>query len=174
MRKWGSRQLEAVARGNGRETRAFVQEFERPVFAVLSRTFPGQRELVEDLAQETFFRAFRALPRFDPDGRASLSTWLLTIASRLAIDEMRKRSRRPTLEVVSDDVADRSHEDDAIAVHQAIMSLTPESRLVVALRLVHGWSEREVAEALEIEPGTVKSRLSRARSRLREVLGAAS
>lgn len=70
--------------------RAFVVRYERPVFALLSRLMGRGRE-VEDLAQETFLRAFRALPGFDPDGPARVSTWLLTIATRLALDARKKR-----------------------------------------------------------------------------------
>src|SRR5512143_4044866 len=65
--------------------RALVARYERPVFALLSRIV-GRGPEVEDLAQETFLRAHRALPRFDLDGPARVSTWLLTIATRLALD----------------------------------------------------------------------------------------
>src|SRR5688572_20895901 len=69
--------------------RAFVEHHQRAVFALLSRII-GQRPEVEDLAQETFLRAIRALPGFEVDGAARLSTWLLTIATRLALDVCRK------------------------------------------------------------------------------------
>src|ERR1043166_8195800 len=65
--------------------RAFVVRYERMVFARLSRMI-GRGSEVEDLAQETFVRAFRAFPDFDPSGPAKVSTWLLTIATRLALD----------------------------------------------------------------------------------------
>src|SRR5262245_52508694 len=68
--------------------RAFVERYQRPVFALLSRML-GRVPEVEDLAQETFLRAFRALPSFDPHGTARPSTWLLTIATRLALDGYR-------------------------------------------------------------------------------------
>ena len=71
--------------------RAFVVRYERMVFALLSRML-GHGPEVEDLAQETFVRAYRAFPEFDPQGPAKVSTWLLTIATRLALDS-RKRKR---------------------------------------------------------------------------------
>src|SRR4051812_6236689 len=70
--------------------RAFVVRHERMVFALLSRML-GHGAEVEDLAQETFVRAFRAFPSFDPMGPAKVSTWLLTIAVRLALDSRKKR-----------------------------------------------------------------------------------
>jgi RNA polymerase sigma-70 factor (ECF subfamily) len=65
--------------------RAFVSTYERAVFALLSRVL-GRGPHVEDLAQETFLRAYRAFPRFDVDVEARPSTWLLTIAVRLALN----------------------------------------------------------------------------------------
>src|SRR5262245_57070430 len=71
--------------------RAFVVRYQAPVFALLSRML-GHGPLVEDLAQETFLRAFRAFPTFSLDGAAKPSTWLLTIATRLALDARKRRS----------------------------------------------------------------------------------
>src|SRR4051812_25180267 len=70
--------------------RAFVVRYERMVFALLSRML-GHGSEVEDLAQETFVRAYRAFPDFDPAGAAKPSTWLLTIATRLALDARKKK-----------------------------------------------------------------------------------
>src|SRR3954471_5738975 len=70
--------------------RAFVVRYERMVFALLSRML-GHGPEVEDLAQETFVRAYRAFPEFDLAGAAKPSTWLLTIATRLALDARKKK-----------------------------------------------------------------------------------
>src|SRR5262249_11272368 len=82
--------------GEAAALRLFVTRYQRPVFALLSRLM-GRGPHVEDLAQETFLRAFRALAGFDPDGSARPSTWLLTIATRLALDskKMRRLEARP-------------------------------------------------------------------------------
>src|SRR5215470_592892 len=95
----GSRELDDVTlaraqRGEAAAWRALVEHYQRAVFALLSRMLApsGRAALVEDLAQETFLRAFRALPAFDRGGRARLSTWILTIATRLGIDELRRRA----------------------------------------------------------------------------------
>src|SRR3954453_1487334 len=74
--------------------RAFVVRYERMVFALLSRMLGAGPE-VEDLAQETFVRAYRAFPDFDPNGPAKASTWLLTIATRLALDSKKKKKLEP-------------------------------------------------------------------------------
>src|SRR5215510_2031042 len=71
--------------------RAFVVRYERMVFALLSRMLGPLGGEVEDLAQETFVRAYRAFPNFDLDGAAKVSTWLLTIATRLALDARKKK-----------------------------------------------------------------------------------
>src|SRR5215212_6900726 len=70
--------------------RAFVVRYERMVFALLSRML-GHGPEVEDLAQEAFVRAYRAFPDFDPKGAAKPSTWLLTIATRLALDARKRK-----------------------------------------------------------------------------------
>lgn len=95
----GARELDDVtlARAKlGQEAacRTLVQCYQRPIFALLTRMLVGRGHdvTIEDLAQECFLRVFRGLPNFRPDGRAKLSTWILTIATRLALDELRRRS----------------------------------------------------------------------------------
>src|SRR4051812_809985 len=70
--------------------RAFVVRYQRAVFACLSRML-GRGPHVEDLAQEVFLRAYRAMPGFDVDAAAKPSTWLLTIATRAALDARKRR-----------------------------------------------------------------------------------
>src|SRR6266545_4687334 len=89
--------LERCKRRDPVAFRAFVGRYERPVFALLSRML-GCGPHVEDLAQEVFLRAFRAFPRFDVAARAKPSTWLLTIATRLALDA-KKRATLATVPI---------------------------------------------------------------------------
>src|SRR5438105_4102458 len=78
--------LGRARRGDQAAARALVLRYQGAVFTVLSRILgPSRRGLVPDLAQETFLRVFRGLPAFVSDQRARLSTWILTIATRLAI-----------------------------------------------------------------------------------------
>jgi RNA polymerase sigma-70 factor (ECF subfamily) len=167
-------------RGDRRARRALVERYQRPVIALVSRLLRGQADpaLVEDVAQETFLRVFRALPSFDRNGPARLSTWILTIASHRTIDELRKRrietrSFDPSShEVPSVDRADTVAERLRLSrvITDAIEGLSPEYRAAFVLREYHGLEYAEIAESLDIDLGTVKSRLNRARSRLRQAL----
>jgi RNA polymerase sigma-70 factor, ECF subfamily len=165
--------LARAQRGDDAACRALVERYQRPVFALLGRMCGCER--AEDLAQETFLRVFAALARFDQAGPARLSTWIITIATRLALDELR---RRPLRTVELDDRlaspirADESAERRAlrVALRRAIAELGPDQRAVVLLREVHGLEYEAIARALEIDLGTVKSRLARARAALRTAL----
>lgn len=170
--------LERARRGENKACVSLVERYQRPVFALMTRML-GSRDqgLVDDLAQETFLRVFRELPRFRRSGPARLSTWILTIASRLAIDEIRRRQRRPpTVESDLDHVATAGAENLAErrllgeALCRAVAKLPEEQRAVFLLRAYHDLDYTEIAEALECDLGTVKSRLSRARAKLREAL----
>ncbi len=170
--------LARAAAGEPQACRLLIRRYQRPVGALLRRMLgpAGMDDLAEDLAQETFLRAFRALPRFDPAGPARLSTWLLRIAARLAINELERR--RPRLAaVLCDTLADEGGADAlarrrriASAIQQAVTELPPAFRAAFILREYHGLEYAEIAEALDLDVGTVRSRLHRARHRLRVTL----
>jgi RNA polymerase sigma-70 factor (ECF subfamily) len=161
--------------GDRQASDALVERYQVRVFALLARMITGLgRGVVEDLAQDTFLRVFRHLKKFRTDGPARLSTWILTIAARLAIDELRRRRPTPVAEL---DPAGASRADDnlsrrqiASAIELALADLSPELRAAFLLRELHGLEYAEIAESLGIEIGTVKSRLARARTALRERL----
>jgi len=169
--------INGAARGERDASKRFVEVYQARVFALVSRMLAGRgRAVVEDVAQETFLQAFQRLRSFDARGTAKLSTWLLTIAARRAIDELRKQ--RPVL-LAEIDVANAtgSRADDravrrelVAAIESALRELTPELRAAFLLREYHGLEYSEIASALDIDIGTVKSRLSRARAALRERL----
>jgi RNA polymerase sigma-70 factor (ECF subfamily) len=131
---------------------------------------------VEDLAQEVFLRAFRALPSFDPDGAARPSTWLLTIATRVALDRFRQRSRERTVVVELETATSASPERDLEqaelrrAIAQALDTLPFDQRAAFVLSEFHNLSIAEIARALDTHEGTVKTRLFRARSKLSRAL----
>jgi RNA polymerase sigma-70 factor (ECF subfamily) len=171
--------LARAKRGDSRARRDLVERYQVPVFALLSRMLRTRdRAAVEDLAQETFLRVFVALPRFEPKGPARLSTWVLKIASNLAIDELRKR--RPetvavdasAVQIPAEARADAQAERRLLAavLERAVDELPPEFRAAFVLREVHQLEYAEIASTLELDLGTVKSRLSRARKRLRVLL----
>lgn len=156
--------------------RQLVRRHQRQVGGLLRRMLrpDGLDALTEDLAQETFLRAFRALGRFDPDGPATFSTWLLRIASRLAINELaRKRPALASAEALgSTTTPETEHRRQrmARAIERAVGELPPPFRAAFVLREYHGLDYAEIAQMLDLELGTVKSRLSRARRMLREQL----
>jgi RNA polymerase sigma-70 factor, ECF subfamily len=179
----GDRELDEVtlARaqiGDRAAQAVLIERYQRPVFALLSRMLGGQRALVEDLAQETFLRVLRSLHGFDRRGPARLSTWILTIATRLALDDLRRRTPRPEDAVVAGStpaVLPRPDQDAnrralALALVRAVESLGTPFRAAFLLREVHGLTYEQIARALDIDPGTVKSRLARARAVLQRAL----
>ena len=171
--------LARAQRGDDRARRDLVDRYQRPVFALLSRMLfkSSQQQALEDLAQETFLRVFKALPGFTRGGPARLSTWILTIATNLAIDHLRKRrvptdtltdAREPAANETSDAEAERHRLAEVL--RRAIDDLTPEYRAAFLLREYHEFEYAEIASTLDIDLGTVKSRLNRARAALRRSL----
>jgi len=128
-----------LRKGDRRAFEELVIAYQHRVFGVAVRML-GSRTEAEEIAQETFLRAHRALPEFR--GEARLSTWLYAI--------------------------ERAELDGAL--RDAIAALPDERRIVVILRDLEGLSYEEIAEALALEPGTVRSRLHRARMDLKAKL----
>ena len=156
--------------------RAFVVRYERMVFALLSRML-GHGAEVEDLAQETFVRAYRAFPEFDLDGPAKPSTWLLTIATRLALDARKKKKLDQT--PLDDDTEGTTGSTPELALERrelgraiadAAQTLPDDQRAALVLAEFHGLSIAEIADALSVPENTAKTRLFRAREKMREAL----
>lgn len=169
--------LRRAQRGEEPAWRALIERYQVPVHAVIWRLLAGRaRHRVEDLVQETFVRVLRALPDFDPTGPASLASWMLTIAARLAINEL----RRPEHAALVDEPASSGERTDAgaerrrlaAAIERGVAALPAAQRAVFVLREYHELEYAEISESLKIDLGTVKSRLSRGRARLRDILKA--
>ncbi|MFL5735212.1 MAG: RNA polymerase sigma factor [Chloroflexia bacterium] len=139
----------------------------------------GDAHEAEDVAQETFIRAFRALDRFDAERSASIRPWLLSIATNLAHN--RRRSIGRYLAALGRFVQSRpeqtasigertSQQWEAETLWRAVKRLKPNEQEVVYMRYFLDLSEAEMAAALGVAPGTVKSRLHRALGRLRSVV----
>jgi RNA polymerase sigma-70 factor (ECF subfamily) len=150
------------------------------VFALVSRMLgPARRHEVEDLAQETFVRAYRAFPDFDPHGPAKVSTWLLTIATRLVLD-VRKRRQIAAVPIVeglegTSSSTPESHlerHELGRAIARAAATLPDDQRAAFVLAELHGLSTAEIATALEVPEATAKTRLFRAREKMRAALSA--
>jgi len=151
--------------------------YQHRVFGVALRML-GNRAEAEDVAQEAFVRAHRALGEFRGD--AKLSTWLYAITSRLCLNRLASGERRMARQ--GEDallrLSDAGPSPDAAlerreletALGRAIAELPEDRRIVVVLRDLEGLSYEEIAQVLELELGTVRSRLHRARAELKEKL----
>jgi RNA polymerase sigma-70 factor, ECF subfamily len=150
--------------------------FRRKVFG-LAYSFLRDREAAEDVTQEVFIKVWRALPGFD--GRASLSTWVYTIARNASLSALRARRVQPSLSdpqvmeavetsqavAAADELAERA------AILRLIDQLPTKQRQVIMLFYMEGESHEEVASLLAMPIGTVKTLLHRARARLGAGLG---
>lgn len=172
--------LARARRGDDAACRAVFRHYQRAVYCLAWRMLGGRANpaLVEDLTQETFLRVFKSLAGFAPDGTARLSTWILTIATRLALNEQRNQRRAivatipAAAEPIADARADETAHRRALAeiLEREIGKLAPDHRAVFLLREYHELDYAEIARVLEIQIGTVQSRLSRARAALRLAL----
>ena len=163
--------LRLAKQGDRAAQRRFINHYASAVFHFLSRM--GLRSAVEDAAQETMVAAIRALPRFDPAGPASLSTWLLTIASRIA----RRCRPRPietlALEPTAPDASPEEHIHAAGLAARAravVDALDPAVRETFVLAEAHGLTSAEIAEVQSVPAATARTRLHRARTRIRTAL----
>lgn len=144
----------------------------------------GDREEAADLAQEAFLKAWQGLPTFQ--GESSFSTWLYRLTSNVCIDALRRNRRRQAVaETVSLDDDDSwiepaDWEGDpqrlleraelSRAVERGLEALPDHFRQVLVLRELSGLSYQEIGTAMELDLGTVKSRIARARVALRKIL----
>jgi len=169
-----------LARLKAGDTKAFeilVMTYQHRVFSIALRML-GSRAEAEDIAQDTFLRAHRAIGDFR--GEARLGTWLYGIASRLCLNRLASAPRR--LERADDaallrlpapaaDAAGALERGElAAALQEAIAELPEERRIVVVLRDLEGLSYEDIAATLGLELGTVRSRLHRARNDLKAKL----
>lgn len=186
----GKTMVTLVERAQAGERRAFgdlVEAHADRIFSYLYHLL-GDREEAEDLAQETFVRAWQSLDRFR--GGAAFSTWLYRIATNLAIDAVRRRRRRGLTEsldapVETDDgevkrqlVGSVAAPDEELVreelqrlVWESIRELPPKLQPVLVLYDFERLSYEDIARVLHIPLGTVKSRLFHARQQLKQILG---
>lgn len=155
---------------------ALVEVYKDRVFALIWRMLLGHRtERAHDLAQDTFVRVLRGLGSFDARGTAKLSTWILTIAMRVVMNERRRVGRdRIELDEPAVDAATVESAHDRVELAEALLAgigaLPDDQRAVFLLREYHELDYAEIAVALAIPENTVRSRLHRARTALREDL----
>jgi RNA polymerase sigma-70 factor (ECF subfamily) len=182
--------VERARQGDKRAFELLVEKYQRRLLRLLSRMVRDPDE-VEDIAQETFIKAYRALPNFRGD--AAFYTWLYRIGVNTAKNYL--SSRNKTMRTVSDQAMDEDDEPDerlvaqdnntpetelvskqiVLAVNEAVDALPEELRSAISLREMEGLSYEEIAELMGCPIGTVRSRIFRAReaiaAKLRPMLG---
>jgi RNA polymerase sigma-70 factor (ECF subfamily) len=171
--------VEQSAQNNTNAFRLLVLRYQRMVFSYLGN-FLLPVQVLEDLAQETFLRAYRNITDFDFEKKASFSTWLITIARNLAINEMAKMSRRKELsgglgdenrggnEKSPQEILEQSRLKSRI--HDAISRLPKKFHTAVILSYFDELSLEEIARIEDCPVGTVKSRVFRGKQILRQFL----
>jgi RNA polymerase sigma-70 factor (ECF subfamily) len=169
--------------------RELIRRYERPIFSLIYRMV-RDRELAEDLSQETFVKALNAIDSYRPEYK--FSSWIFKIANNAAIDHLRKRELDTlSLEGARDAITPERAEATALqikdrgetpleemearelgsAIERAIAALRPEYRSCILLRHVEDRSYEEIAEIMALPLGTVKTYIHRARAELKDALG---
>ena len=165
--------------GEDRAYRFLVERYEERIRNLIHSIF-RDADMVQDLSQEVFLKAYQALPHFRFE--SSFYTWLYRIAVNKSRDELRRRKIRSFLSFQALDNGVRADLEQRLStppqtneyadiVALGLKALPDHQRIVVILKDMEGLSYEEIADVLQIEVGTVKSRLSRARGALRDVLG---
>lgn len=171
--------LQNALKGDEDSFTALVEIHQTHVYNLCYRMLGSPQE-AEDAAQETFWRAYRNLQRYDT--ARPFTTWLLSIAAHYCIDQQRRR-RLPTIEL--DELLDMENftpdpgpspekeaaeKEEIEAVQKQLADLNPNDRAVLVLRYFHEFSEDEICHALSLSKSAVKSRLHRARLHMAEQL----
>ncbi len=169
-------EVEWIQQALGGDDAAFsnlVETYQRPVYNLCYRML-GDAIDAEDAAQETFWRAYQNLKRYDQ--QRSFATWLLSIAAHYCIDQQRKR-RIPILSVdllPEEDAPDPAPNpekvvgelEESFQMRQLLKDLSPQDRAAIILRYWYEFSEEEISRTLSLTVSAVKSRLHRARKAL--------
>jgi len=175
--------LHRIRTGDRHAFAEIVRAYQGPLFGFLGNMGLAQGQ-VEDLAQETFLRAWRHLDRYDP-GLSRFPTWLFTIARRLALNELDRAGHRREQSANDDpwleSACEREQPPETLAtaqrrqaLHAALRQLPVADRSVLALAYLQELDLAEVARIEGCRPGAVKTRLHRARKRLAQLLEASA
>ena len=176
--------IEQVLTGDNDAFGQLVELYQGKVYNLALRMC-GNPDDAFDLAQESFFRAWRGLAGFQQE--SAFSTWLFRLTSNVCLDWLRAKKRRPTVSLTSVEEGDEEAQidvpdpakgpeelviaaEDRAALAKAMNELPVEYREILTLRAINDLSYTEISEILKLPEGTVKSRLSRARLALRNKL----
>ena len=172
--------VQGVRTGDANAFETLVTAYEKTVYNLALRMV-GNPQDAEDMTQEAFLKAYNSLDSFRGDSK--FSVWLYRIVSNVCLDHLRKKNRRSTVslsveddegEEIQLDIPDTALSPEAMleqkltreAVRRGLQSLDEDARQILLLREIQGLSYEEIAQALSLESGTVKSRIFRARKKL--------
>ncbi len=170
--------------GDHQAYRVLVERYEGRIYN-LACSIVGDREAARDAAQTAFIRAYQALPGFRAD--AGFYTWIYRIAVNVCLNAAQKEKRRRDTTSLDDLLESRHFTPEQLwerrtphndferlrlqeSIREVLGRLSPDHRLVIVLKDIEGMSQEEISETLNCSVGTIKSRLSRARARLRDLL----
>lgn len=165
---------ELIARAKAGDRAAMGELYEahaRRVYTVVRRLV-GDEHLAEDLSHEAWVRAFEKLHLFRGD--SAFGTWIYRLATNVALNRLRRSSKRDRVEA-SADLPRVVNAPDDLVVNRRVLSvaldrLPPGYRKVLVLHDIEGWTHEEIAESLNCSAGTSKSQLHKARARMREMI----
>jgi RNA polymerase sigma-70 factor, ECF subfamily len=170
----GERVIDRARRGDQEAFAAVIRHYD-PGLRALAFRLLGDRDVMDDVLQEAYVKAFKGLPRFRGD--AKLGTWLYRIAYNACLDELRRSRRRDDLPL-AEELPSTSLDPGEVAVGReelarALAMLPHDERAAVLLVDAQGFDYRQTSRILGVPEGTIASRLNRARASLRIALGAA-
>ncbi|MFO7588590.1 MAG: sigma-70 family RNA polymerase sigma factor [Gemmatimonadota bacterium] len=169
-----ARLLEAARAGDPSAMEALYAVHAGRVYSVVRRLV-GDDHLAEDVSQDAWVRAFQKLASFRGD--AAFGTWMHRLAVNTALNQLRRRGRRPDVEAAAEPPPSAPDPDETVlnqrVLGQALDRLPEGYRRVLVLHDVEGLTHEEIAERLGVAVGTSKSQLHKARARMRELLAPA-
>ena len=170
--------LPRVARGEGAAVQECIDRYGGLVWSLAKPMLRNAAE-AEDAVQEIFIEIWRCAERFDP-ARGSEATFIATVARRRLLDRLRRKSRQPaTAELLEETVVSAedpaplqtlANSEEAERAVEVLAKLAPEQRRAVELSILHGLTQQQIADTLELPLGTVKTHVRRGLMRMREML----
>lgn len=167
--------LRRAQQGERAALELLVERYHPLVHALVWRMACAQGDShVADLVQDALVRVLQGIARFDPSGPARLSTWILTITTRVVLNDRRRAATPRTARTEPTEYIDPATAVEdielGVAIAAAVLELPDAQRIALVLREYHDLDYSEIAAALDVDIGTVKSRLSRARAAVRASL----